>query len=169
MKPPLPGVAPPELGEVNAMTVWPSIGSHPIGRVVGRLCAVRTGFGIFTVGNFWALVTIPVSLALYFWLRMPYLCKRYTLTNRRVIVCRGLVPRDVKWIELEEFDSCELEVLPGQAWLRSGDLVFRHGEIELLRLSGVVRPNIFRDICLNAQRSLVLVRKVVQEQTALAE
>jgi hypothetical protein len=48
-------------------------------------------------------------------------------------------------------------------------LVFRHGEIELLRLSGVVRPNIFRDICLNAQRSLVLVRKVVQEQTALAE
>jgi hypothetical protein len=165
----MPGVAPPELGEVNAMTVWPSIGSHPIGRIVGGLCASRAGFGIFTVGNFWALVTIPASLVLYFWLRMPYLCKRYTLTNRRVIVCRGLVPRDEKWIELEEFDSCELEVLPGQAWLRSGDLVFHHGEIELLRLSGVVRPNVFRNICLNAQRSLVLVRKIVQEQTAMAE
>jgi hypothetical protein len=169
MKPPLPGVAPPELGEVNAMTVWPSIGSHPLGRGIGRLCSNRLGIGIFTLGNLWALATIPFSLVLYFWLRMPYLCKRYTLTNRRVIVCRGLAPRDEKWIELDEFDSCELEIQPGQEWLRAGDIVFYHGEIELLRFAGVVRPYIFRNVCLTAQRALLLVRKVVQEQAALAD
>jgi hypothetical protein len=166
MKPPLPGVAPPELGEVTAMTVWPSIGAHPLGRLVGRLCASRAGVGIFTLGNFWALATIPLSLVLYFWLRMPYLAKRYTLTNRRIIVCKGLAPRDDKWVELDEFNACELEVLPGQEWLRAGDLVFYHGEIELLRLSGVVRPNVFRNVCLTAQNALVSVRKVVLEQAA---
>jgi hypothetical protein len=169
MKPPLPGVAPPELGEVNAMTVWPSIGSHPLGRLIGRLCSNRAGFGIFTLGNFWALATIPFSLVLYFWLKMPYLCKRYTLTNRRIIICKGLAPRDDKWIELDEFDACEIEILPGQEWLRSGDLVFCHGEIELLRLSGVVRPTVFRNVCLTAQNALVSVRKVVLEQAAVAE
>jgi hypothetical protein len=166
MKPPLPGVAPPELGEVTAMTVWPSIGSLALGRVIGRLCASRTGFGIFTLGNFWALATIPLSLTLYCWLRMPYLCHRYTLTNRRIMICKGLAPRDEKWLELDEFNSCEVEVLPGQAWLRSGDVVFSHGEIESLRLSGVPRPNVFRNVCLNAQRSLLLVRNIVQEQAA---
>ena len=169
MKAPLPGVAPPELGEVNAMTVWPSIGSHPLGRLVGRLCSSRAGIGIFTLGNFWALATIPLSLVLYFWLRMPYLCERYTLTNRRVIVCKGLAPRDEKWIELDEFDSCEIEILPGQAWLRSGDLVFHHGGIELLRLPGVVRPTVFKNVCVTAQRALLTVRKVVQEQAAAAQ
>jgi len=168
MKPPLPGVAPPELGEVTAMTVWPSIGSHPLGRLIGRLCAKRVGVGILTVGNFWALATIPLSLALYFWLRMPYLCKRYTLTNRRIIICKGLAPRDEKWLELEEFESCELEILPGQEWLRSGDLVFHHGEIEVLRLAGVVRPHVFRGVCLTAQRALLSVRKIVHEQAAAA-
>ncbi len=166
MKPPLPGVAPPELGEVNAMTVWPSIGSHSLGRLIGRLCASRAGVGIFTLGNFWALVTIPFSLALYCWLRMPYLCKRYTLTNRRIIVCKGLAPRDDKWIELDEFDACEIEILSGQEWLRSGDLVFYHGEIEILRLAGAVRPKVFRNVCLTAQHALLSVRKVVQEQAA---
>ena len=135
---------------------------------MGRLCASRAGFGIFTLGNFSALATIPLSLALYFWLRMPYLCRRYTLTNRRIIVCRGLAPRDDKWVELDEFDSCEPEILPGQPWLRSGDLVFRKGEIEVLRLAGVTRPTVFRHVCLSAQHALLSVRKVVQEQAAVA-
>ena len=169
MKPPLPGVSPPELAEVNAMTVWPSIGAHPLGRLVGRLSASRAGVGIFTLGNFWALATIPLSLVLYFWQRMPYLCLRYTLTNRRIIICKGLAPRDDKWIELEEFDACEIQTLPGQEWLRAGDLVFRHGGIELLRLSGVSRPAVFRQVCLAAQKALVSVRNVVHEQTAAAE
>lgn len=169
MKPPLPGVAPPDLGEVNAMTVWPSIGSHPLGRLVGRLCASRTGIGIFTLGNFWALATIPLSLVLYCWLRMPYICKRYTLTNRRIIVCKGLAPRDDRWLELDEFDACEVEILPGQEWLRAGDLVFYRGEFEALRLAGVTRPHVFRNVCLAAQRALLSVRKVVQEQAAVVE
>jgi hypothetical protein len=168
MRSPLPGVAPPELGEVTAMTVWPSIGSHPLGRLIGRLCANRAGVGIFTLGNFWALANIPLGLVLYFWLRMPYLCKRYTLTNRRIIVCKGYAPRDEKWVELDEFDSCEIEILPGHEWLRAGDLVFHHGGIESLRLAGVTRPNVFRQVCLSAQHALLSVRKVVQEQAASA-
>jgi hypothetical protein len=169
MRPPLPGVAPPELNEVNAMTVWPSIGSHPVGRLIGRLCASRLGVGFFTLGKLWALAAIPAGLVLYCWLRMPYLCHRYTLTNRRIIVCKGLAPRDEKWLELEEFNSCEIEVLPGQEWLRSGDLVFYRGGIEALRLAGVPRPHVFRHTCMNAQRSILLTRDIVREQAAVAK
>jgi hypothetical protein len=169
MKPPLPGVFPPELGEVTAMTVWPSIGAHPLGRLIGRLSASRAGIGVFTLGNFWALASIPFGLALYFWMRMPYLCHRYTLTNRRIIIRRGLDPRDEKWLELDDFDSCEVETLPGQQWLHSGDLVFHHGEIEVLRLAGVPRPIIFRNVCLTAHAALFSIRKVVQQQAAVVK
>ena len=36
MKQAIAGVAPPELGEVTIMTVWPSIGAYRLGRLVGH-------------------------------------------------------------------------------------------------------------------------------------
>jgi len=167
MKQPLAGVTPPELEEVDAMTVWPTIGATRLGQMVGKLAAVRVGWGqFFTLGKLWALATIPVSLAVFGWQLMPYVCRRYTLTNRRIIVRKGLMPADEQWIGLDEFDAIGVEVLPGQQWLCAGDLVFQRAGIEALRLAGVSRPEVFRQVCLTAQKALVSVREVVQRQAA---
>jgi len=168
MKAPFPGLAPPELDEVDAMTIWPTIGAHPLGRLVGRLCACKIGIGeFFTLGKIWALVTIPLSLAVFFWQLMPYICRRYTLSNRRIIIRRGLQPLDAKWVDLDGFETIEVEVLPGQEWLHAGELIFKRGESEVLHLSGVSRPEVFRQVCLNAQNALLSVREVVDRQVSV--
>jgi hypothetical protein len=167
MKLPFPGVAPPDIDEIEAMTVWPTIGANPLGRLVGRLCASKIGLGeFFTLGKLWALVTIPLSLAVYFWQLMPYICRRYTLTNRRVIVRRGLQPQDVQWVDLDGFDTIDIQVLPGQQWLHCGDLVLKRGGSEVLRLAGVSRPEVFRHVCLNTRGAFLSVREVTQKQMA---
>jgi len=165
MKSPFPGVVPPELEEVDAMTIWPTIGAYHLGRFVGRLCDSKIGLGgFYTLGKIWALVTIPLSLLVFFWQLMPYICRRYTLTNRRIIIRRGWQPLDEKWVDLDGFDTIEIQVLPGQDWLHAGDLIFKLGEIPVLRLYGVSRPEVFRQVCLTARNAFLRVHEVVQQQ-----
>jgi hypothetical protein len=164
---PIAGVAPPELGEVVSMTTWPTIGALPAGRYVGRLADNRLGFGeFFTLGKLLALATIPISVAAFGWQLMPYVCRRYTLTNRRIIIRRGLMPADERWINLEEFDSIDIEILPGQSWLHAGDIVFKRSGSEVLRLTGVSRPEVYRQMCLRAQKAMVSVHQVLISQAA---
>ena len=154
------GVAPPELGEVTVMTIWPSIGGTPAGRALGRLYEIRLGLGdILTVGNLIALASIPVALGLFALKFAPFICRRYRLTNRRLIVEKGLQPADERSVDLDDFDAIDLDILPGQAWYPVGELIFRRGPIETLRLSGVSRPETFRQTCLKAQRSFVGVQR----------
>ncbi|MGW8256531.1 MAG: PH domain-containing protein [Thermoguttaceae bacterium] len=159
MKSPFPGVIPPELDELDAVTLWPTIGANRLGRLVGCLCGSKIGYDeFFTLGKLWAVATIPLSLMVFFCQLLPYVCHRYTLTNRRIIIRRGWHPLDEKWTDLDGFDSIQTQVLPGQNWLHAGDLVFKRGEIEVLRLCGVSRPEVFRQVCLTAQTALLAVR-----------
>jgi hypothetical protein len=158
MNQPIAGVAPAELAEVTCKVVWPTIGATRAGRLVGRLAAVRLGWGeFFTLGKLLAVATIPLSLAVFCWQLMPYVCRRYTLTNRRIIVRKGLMPMDQRWIELDDFETIDVEVLPGQGWLHAGDLIFRRGGNEVLRLQGVSRPEVFRHVCLTVRNAFVYV------------
>ena len=147
------------------MTVWPSVGATPAGRLVGRLAGIDAGCCVFTVGNLMALLTIPFSLVLYVWRLLPCVATRYTVTNRRVVVRKGLRATDAEAIGLMEFDTIDVEVLDGQAWLRAGDVVFRREGNEVFRLAGVVRPYPFREACLKAHNALASVRAVVEAQT----
>jgi hypothetical protein len=163
------GIMPSDLAEVTCKVVWPTIGATRAGRLVGQLADVRIGLGrFFTVGKLLALATIPVSVAVFGWQLMPYVCRRYAVTNRRIIIRKGLKPIDERWIDLDEFETIDVEILPGQRWLHTGDLIFRHAGQEVLRLSGVSRPEIFRRVCLSAREALVSVRTVVEQQAAVA-
>ncbi len=169
MHQPIAGVVPSELAEVTCKVVWPTIGATRAGRLVGRLAAVRIGWGeFFTLGKLLALATIPLSLAVFCWQLMPCVCRRYTLTNRRIIIRKGLTAVDGRWISLDDFDSIQIEGLPGQDWLHAGDLIFRRGDLEVLRLAGVSRPETLRQVCLTARTALVSVRDVVARQAAEA-
>jgi hypothetical protein len=156
MNQPFAGVVPADLSETTCKVAWPSIGAYQAGRLVGRLAASKIGWGeFFTLGKLWAVAAIPLSLAVFAWQLMPYVCRRYALTNRRVIIRKGLMPVDERWVEFKEFDSIEIEVLPGQEWLHCGELVFKRTGGEVLRLSGVPRPEVFRVVCLNVRAAIL--------------
>jgi hypothetical protein len=174
---PIAGVSPPDLHETVIMTVWPSIASMGIGRFLGRLYLIPWGVSVFTVGHLIALISIPVAAFLVvgrflhafltdiqlfgigrlFAVIVPaeLIISRYTLTNRRIIVQRGLRAVDESWVELDRFDTIEVEVLPGQEWYPAGNLIFRRGPIETFRLDGVSRPETFRQTCLKARMGYV--------------
>jgi hypothetical protein len=165
MKQAIAGVAPPELGEVTIMIVWPSIGGTELGRLLGRAMSIKAGFGsIFTVGNLIALLVAPLAAPFYFTKYAPWDCRRYRLTNRRLIIEWGLHGAEERSVPLDEFDTVEVEVLPGQAWYPCGDLVFRRGKIHTMRLLGVLRPETFRRTCLKAQISFVTVQRALDQQ-----
>ena len=122
---------------------------------MGRLCGVKLGIGFFTLGKLLALATIPLSLAVFVWQLLPFVCRRYSLTDRRILVRLGYKAVERRVIGLDEFDAIDVVILPGQDWLHAGELVFRRGGSEVFRLSGVSRPEVFRQVCRKAQTALL--------------
>ncbi len=153
------GVAPPETSEVTTMIVWPSIANSPMGRLMGRLFALGDPDSAFRLGKLFMLPAIPIAMALYFKNVAPIVGQRYRLTNRRVVILNGMSGVDGQFVDLDRFDAIDLDILPGQAWYHAGDLVFRRGPIEVLRLRGVSRPETFRQVCMKAHQSFVGVKK----------
>lgn len=156
-----------ETRETPITTAWPTIGATACGRWVGRLSGLKLGVGrFFTLGKLMALATIPVSLTVFCWQLMPYVCRRYLLTNRRVMVQKGLSAVAGQSIGLDEFDTVDVAVLPGQDWLNTGDVVFLRDGKEVLRLPGVSRPEIFRQVCLKARTAVLAFRDLPRELSA---
>jgi len=150
------------------MTVWPSVARYGLGRLLGTWYAIRwPDVYFFRFGNLVALAFIPVSLVLFFMRIAPFIGTRYRLTNRRIIVERGLTGVEDKAVDLDRFDSITIEVQPGQAWYDAGDLVFRlgsaaraaSGNIETFRLEGVSRPAAFRETCLKSRMAHAGVKR----------
>jgi hypothetical protein len=154
------GLTPPSTAEITIMTTWPSMGATAFGQQLGRLYSIRVGFGnILTVGNLIALAAIPQALLLYMLNILPWSCRRYRLTNRRVVVEKGLHAKVDKEVSLDHFDGIEVVVHPGQEWYRCGDLAFLNGKVETFRLVGVPHPESFKQTCLKAARGYAGVKK----------
>jgi hypothetical protein len=160
------GVAPTEEQEVTVMSVWPSNALYPSGRMLGQLYSIELGVWPLTLGNFLVLASIPHALLLFFWRLLPVVGTRYRLTNRRVIEERGLMHEAFKSIELDRFDSIEIEVAPGQAWYSAGNLIFKQGAAETFRLEGVSRPEAFRSQCIKSHMAFVGVKKALKHAAA---
>lgn len=154
---PVFGVVPPSVSEATVMTVWPSVASTGLGQALGRLYRIREGVGPLSIGRLALLATIPVGLGLYLSMRLPWAIRRYRLTNRRVIIEKGVNPKVEQYVDLDRFDAIDVVVGPGQEWYAAGDLVFRRGPIETLRLPGVSRPESFRRTCLETRQAYVTV------------
>ena len=73
---------------------------------------------------------------------------------------------EVAAVSLDSFDAIDVHVLPGQEWYPAGDLVFRKGTVETFRVSGVPRPETFRQTCLKAQRAHASVKQALERQPA---
>ncbi len=173
---PIAGVSPPDLRETTIMTVWPSIAASGIGQTLGRMFQIKAGIWVFTVGNLLALLSIPLvlglifhSLVFNFLAAIPLLgllvapiagtVKRYVLTNRRVMIATGLIPKPSQYVDLDRFDTVEVVIRPGQEWYPAGDLIFRKGKIETFQLKGVRRPETFRQTIMKTRDAYVGVKK----------
>lgn len=154
---PIAGVSPPEVTETTVMTVWPSVASTGVGRMLGKLYGLRGGVGALTLGRVALIATIPLGLMLYLSMRLPWRFTRYRLTNRRVLVEEGVNPTVRQFVDLNGFDAIDVQVEPGQEWFAAGDLVFRRGAVGVLRLAGVSRPEAFRRTCLETRQSFTAV------------
>jgi len=165
MKQAISGVSPPAASESTIMMVWPSMGRTPFGQTLGRLYSIKAGIGhILTVGNLIALASIPQALALFFLALNPFTCLRYRLTNRRVVVEKGYKATVEKEVSLDNFDTIEVEILPGQEWFPCSNLVFLKGKVETFRLDGVPHAEGFRHTCLNAQRGYAGVKNAASKR-----
>jgi hypothetical protein len=167
---PIAGVHPPAIREATVAVVWPSISAGGRGRLLGQISSNRWGFRLFgvplTCGTAFAILTAPLAALLYVgWKapRWPLLvvgprnprCRRYRVTNRRVLVESSLEnesPVEAQ-LPLEGFDEVHVDVRDGQGWFDAGDLVFLADGHERLRLAGVPRPETFRQIVLKTQRA----------------
>jgi hypothetical protein len=159
MKQPICGVIPADLSEAPLMTVWPSLAVYPSGQFLGRLYDLRwPDLYILRLGHLLALLSIPVALVLYFRRVLPGTGVRYALTNRRIIVQRGMLAADERSLPLDGFDQLDVQVLPGQQWYDAGDVVFLQQGREVFRLAAVSRPQAFRQTCWKAHQAYVGVQ-----------
>ena len=167
MKQAIAGVAPSDAHEVTVMTVWPSNASYGIGKFLGRLYSLQAGFYIFKLGNLIALASIPIALVLYLIKVLPFVGRRYRVTNRRIVVELGIsCKKEEKAVDLDRFDSIDVDVQPGQEWYDAGDLAFRLGKTETFRLEGVSRPAAFKQVCLKSHTAYVGVQEALARQSA---
>lgn len=140
------GVVPPQTGEAIIRERWRSLDSHPRAATLARklICSI---------------VLAPLGwlvLAPFFVLKiLPFLAKRYTLTNRRLMVCRGMQSKPIREVPLADIDDVRVLRDANSDFYRAGTMeVFSQGHI-VLTLPGVPEPESFRNGILQASRAWV--------------
>jgi hypothetical protein len=140
------GLMPPELGEGMIREVFPTVLDTPgLGKLAQGL--VRT---VFLAPLGWMILA-----PLYFKKILPFLSKRYTLTNRRLMIRRGLKPKMRQEVKLEEIDDVRLDPASHDGFYHSGTLEVLSGGQVKMRLTGVPEPEGFRQAILNAVKAWV--------------
>lgn len=136
------GVVPPQTGEARIREQFPTVvGIQPTLAVLGK----RLMQSIFLAPLGW-LTLAPLFIKKI----SPYLCTRYTLTNRRLMIQRGLKPSPIQEIALADIDEVRLPPDSVDSFYRSGDLEIVSGGEVKMRLAGVPEPESFQRAILNA-------------------
>src|SRR5262249_9744925 len=143
------GVLPPQLGEAIIREVWPSVtGMQP---------------GLAALGEKMQRTIVLAPLAwlmlapLYFKKILPFLATRYTLTNRRLMVRRGLGSKrpPAQEVALADIDDVRVQRDDNSDFYRSATLkIVSKGQV-VLTLPGCPEPESFRHAILNACKAWV--------------
>jgi len=135
---PVTGVMPPALGEAKIREAWPSVGQSGLANLAAKLIC-----SIFLAPLGWLL------LAPLFVMKIsPMVARRYTLTNRRLMIQTGLRPKPVEEVPLAEIDEVRLGAM--NEFFRCGDLeIVSKGQVKM-KLPAVPEPDSFRNAILNA-------------------
>jgi hypothetical protein len=135
------GLIPPQAGEARIRVAWPSVQAYPPVATLGRTL-MRT------------YVLAPVSWLLmapfYFKKILPFLATRYMLTNRRLMVMRGLRPTPAQEMALADIDDVKVDKDGNSPFFGAANLeIYSKGKVAMT-LRGVPGPEAYRQAILNA-------------------
>ena len=154
------GVMPPQLGEALIREAWPTVleaqsgVAHLAQRLIKTVVLAPLG---------WLLL-----LPLFGKRLLPFLSKRYTLTNRRLMVRRGLRPKPAQAIALSDIDEVRLVPDSFDRFYLSATLeVLSKGQVAMT-LPGVPEPEGFRHAVVNAVKAWVPAKATGPFQPASA-
>ena len=134
------GLVPPQTSEAVIRTAWPAVTAAPPVAALGRTLIRSIVFA--PLG--WLLLA-----PFYFKKILPFLAKRYTLTNRRLMIQRGLGAKTAREVALADIDEIRV-INEDKTFYRAGDLeIVSKGQV-VLRLRGVPEPESFRHAIRNA-------------------
>jgi Bacterial PH domain len=138
------GLVPPEVAEANIRETWPSVAAFPAIASLGR---VLTGTIVLA-----PLAWLIMALA-YFGKLSPFLARRYAITNRRVIIRRGLKGTPGQEVALADIDDVRVQTDANSDFFRAANIeIIAKGQVALT-LHGVCDPESFRHAILNARNA----------------
>ena len=138
------GVVPPQIDEAMIREAWPSVAAVPAVAGLGRMLT-RSILGAPLA---WLLMA-----PLYFLRILPFFATRYAVTNRRVMILRGLKPTTSREVALSEIDDVRIERDANSSFFLSGTLeIISNGQV-VLTLPAVKEPESMRHAILNACRA----------------
>jgi hypothetical protein len=140
------GLVPPQLDETTIRVVWPSVATSPAVAGMGR-AMMRT---IILAPLAWLMLA-----PFYFKKILPGLARRYTLTNRRLMIQRGWKRKSPQEIALSEIDDVRLNPDSYDGFYRTANLeIISKGQV-VLTLLGVPNAESFRHAIVNAYKAWV--------------
>jgi hypothetical protein len=135
------GLVPPQTGEAKIRVAWPSVQAYPAVAHLGRRLMLT-------------IVLAPLSWLLmapfYFLKILPFLATRYTLTNRRLMIMRGLRPVPSQEVPLADIDEVKIVTDGNSPFFRAANLEIVSGGKVVMTLRGVPGPEAYRQAILNA-------------------
>jgi uncharacterized membrane protein YdbT with pleckstrin-like domain len=136
------GMISPHTGEVMIREVWPSVTAMPAAAALGQklICSIV----LAPLG--WLLL-----LPIYFLKILPFVAKRYTLTNRRLMIRRGLKATPTQQAPLDQIDDVRLVESSIDKFYRSATLEILSGGNVILRLPAVPQADSFRHAILDTR------------------
>jgi len=136
------GLTPPHQAEAMVREIWPSVVEAQSGlAVIGQ--KMMSSMILAPLG--WLLLA-----PLYFKKIVPFLSKRYTLTNRRLMIQRGLKPCPAQEIALTDIDDVRIATDSHNAFYKCATLeILTNGQVAMT-LTGVPEPDSFRNAIINA-------------------
>jgi Bacterial PH domain len=135
------GLVPPQTAEAIIRVAWPAVTRSGPVAALGK-AMMRT---IILAPLAWLMLA-----PFYFKKILPFLATRYTLTNRRVMLQRGLKPKPVREVALADIDEVRIPADSVDTFYRAGTLeIVSKGEVRLT-LPGVPEPEAFRHAVINA-------------------
>jgi len=144
------GVTPPELAEARIREAWPSVARSPALATLGRMLTAT----IVLAPLGWLIMAVG-----YFGKLLPFVARRYTLTNRRVMIRHGITGKPGEQVLLGDIDDVRVETDSNSDFFRAATLaIIVKGQVAL-KFRGVPEAEGFREAILNACSAWVPGRK----------
>ena len=140
------GLVPPESGEAKIRETWPSVASSSLIAGLGQKLT-RT---IILAPLAWLIMS-----AVYFGKLLPFLARRYTLTNRRLMIRRGWHGTPSHEIPLANIDDVRVVNDAHSDFFRAGTLEIIQGGRVVMTLPGTPEAEGFCIAILGARNAWV--------------